>query len=120
MTVLIEFSSHAEHLHLLHIRTLCYLSACCTTIYRTPILINTIVYLHGRYQLAWDVEAEAIMREQQDLEASRDFNILFHDRVALRSSEEEAARWDEHRREAAVELEAEETWNMYWTERDSW
>ena len=118
MDILIVFISHAEHLHLLHIQTLCYLSACCTTIYRTPILINTIVYIHGLYQLAWDVEIEAIMREQQDLEESRSIHILHHDEVALWHSAEEAAPWDEHRREAAAEVEAEEIWEMYWTERD--
>ena len=78
------------------------------------------MYLHGRYQLAWDVELEAITREQQDLEASREFDTLVHDQVALRTSAEEAARWDEYRREAAAEVEAEETWNMYWAERASW
>ena len=120
MNALIEYSSHGEHLHLLHVRTLCYLSACCTTIHGSPILINTIVYIHGLYQLAWDVETEAMMREQQDLEDSRDFNMLFHNRMDRYSSQQEAARWQEHMREAALELEAEETWDMLWSEPDSW
>ena len=76
MSILTVFISHAEHLHHLHIQTLCHLAACCTTIYRTPILINTIVHIHGLYQLAWDVEIEAIMQEQQDLEESRSIHIL--------------------------------------------
>ena len=117
MSALIEYSSHGEHLHLLHIRTLCDLSACCTTIHRPPILINTIVHDHGLYQLAWDVEVEAMMREQQDLEDSRDFNMLITDnRMDPYSSQQEAARWQEHMREAALELEAEETWDMQWSE----
>ena len=53
MSILIEFSSHGEHLHLLHIQTICHLSMCCTTIRREPILISTIVHAHGQYQLEW-------------------------------------------------------------------
>ena len=113
MYLLTAFISHEEYLQLLHVRTVCHLSMCCTTIYREPILIHYIANTRIMYQLAQEELMYNDLLQAQEIETQ-----ALWDEVERRIIEEREYDWLNIQQRPLQQVREEST-ALRWRLRDA-